>query len=48
MMLDLNLSKDYIKNIKGDLNVVESKKNKLIIEKLRKFYKTLNNPDVLK
>ncbi|CAD8160218.1 unnamed protein product [Paramecium pentaurelia] len=47
MMLDLNLSKEYIKSIKGDFNSNQSRNNKLNIQKLRKFYKTLNNADLL-
>ncbi|CAD8145203.1 unnamed protein product [Paramecium pentaurelia] len=47
MMLDLNLSKEYIKSIKGDLNRNQSINNKLNIQKLSKFYKTLNNADLL-
>ncbi|CAK68831.1 unnamed protein product (macronuclear) [Paramecium tetraurelia] len=47
MMLDPNLSKEYIKGIKGDLNRNQSLNNKLNIQKLRKFYKTLNNADLL-
>ncbi|CAD8076192.1 unnamed protein product [Paramecium sonneborni] len=46
-MLDLNLSKQYIKSIKGDMNRNQSIKNKQCIDKLRKFYKTLNNAELL-
>ncbi|CAD8064496.1 unnamed protein product [Paramecium sonneborni] len=43
--LNLNLSKEYIKTIKGYLNSKQSINNKLNIEQLHMFYKTFNNAD---